>query len=126
MANILRFVILGDDRGGPAFATFTRQVENANTAVDRNNAALGRQSAASKKSAAEVSRLSAAMDGLQKHGGPSWLGPLMLAIPAIGTLGGVAAGAVIGAGRRVHRRGRVPRRVRCHRQTRPDGREEGR
>jgi hypothetical protein len=91
MANILRFVILGDDRGGPAFASFTRQVEKANKAVDRNNAALGRQSAASKQARGEVSRLSKAMDGLKLN--PGLLGPALALAPALTTLTGVAAGA---------------------------------
>lgn len=63
MANILRFVILGDDRGGPAFAQFTKQVEKANQAVDRNNAALKRQGAAAKDARGGIAGLAGEITG---------------------------------------------------------------
>src|SRR6266487_1737290 len=92
----MRFVILGDDRGGPAFASFTRQVEKANQAVDRNNAALKRQSASSGKARGEVTGLGKAMGGLKLK--PGLLGPAIALIPALGTLTGVAAGAGVALG----------------------------
>jgi phage-related protein len=63
VANVMRFVILGDDRGGPAFATFTRQVERANQAVDRNNAALKRQSKTAKESRGGILSLAGTITG---------------------------------------------------------------
>jgi hypothetical protein len=39
-ATNLRFIILGDDKGSSAFNRFARSVNDANKAVDRNNAAL--------------------------------------------------------------------------------------
>jgi hypothetical protein len=63
MANIMRFVILGDDRGGPAFAQFAKQVERANKSVDRNSAALKRQGASAKQAEGGVLSLVGAVTG---------------------------------------------------------------
>ena len=63
MANILRFVILGEDKGGPAFAQFTKQVELANKCVDRNNAALKRQSATAKEARGGIAGLAGEITG---------------------------------------------------------------
>jgi hypothetical protein len=104
VANILRFVILGDDRGGPAFASFTKQVERANASVDRNNAALKRQSATAAQSrggiaalAGEVTGFGAAADAASSGGNK-----FKLALAGINLASGVLepalAGAVVAAG----------------------------
>jgi len=64
VANILRFVILGEDKGGPAFAQFTRQVELANKAVDRNNAALKQQGSAASAARNGISGLAGEVTGV--------------------------------------------------------------
>ena len=104
MANILRFVILGDDRGGPAFASFTKQVEKANAAVDRNNAALKRQSAAAKGArggiaglAGEVTGFGAAADAASSGGNKFKLALAGLNL-ASGVLEPAMAGIVVAAG----------------------------
>ena len=121
----MRFVILGDDRGGPAFASFTKQVEKANAAVDRNNAALKRQGAAAKDArggiaalAGEVTGFGAAADAATSGGNK-----FKLALAGINLASGVLepalAGVVVAAGGLASRarrgRGR-DRRVRGRRQ----------
>ena len=104
MANILRFVILGEDKGGPAFAQFTKQVELANKSVDRNNAALKRQSATVKDArggiaalAGEITGFGAAADAASSEGNK-----FKLALAGINLASGVLepalAGVVVAAG----------------------------
>jgi cell wall-associated NlpC family hydrolase len=86
-------VILGDDKAGPAFAQFTRQVERANNSVDRNNAALKRQGATSAKARQENDKLGKSFDKLAKATGPSALGIGIALSPGLIPLtAGLAAG----------------------------------
>jgi len=48
MANVMRFMLLADDRAGSAFNRFADKVDKANGSMDRNQAALKRQAQASK------------------------------------------------------------------------------
>lgn len=104
MANILRFVILGDDRGGPAFTSFTRQVEKANMAVDRNNAALKRQKAAADDSRGGILALTGTITGFGDAAGAassksSTFQKVLAGINlASGVLEPALAGAVVAAG----------------------------
>jgi hypothetical protein len=97
-------VILGDDRGGPAFATFTKQVERANKAVDRNNAALKRQGAAAAEARGGILALAGTVTGFGDAADAASSGgnKFRLALAGINLASGVLepalAGAVVAAG----------------------------
>ena len=63
MATIMRFVILGDDKGGSAFDSFAKKVESSNKAVDRSNTALKQQSATADASVKSFGSLVASVSG---------------------------------------------------------------
>ena len=102
MTNIMRFVILGDDRGGPAFTSFARQVERANKSVDRHNAALKRQSATAAKATAVLGRAGAG-GGILAIGSAALAaaGPLGALTLAAGAFAAVAAPAFTKPGKPV-------------------------
>lgn len=63
VATNLRFVILGDDKGSPAFDRFARSVGRANRAADQNRTVLQRMSAQSEKTGAGVAKLTGTITG---------------------------------------------------------------
>jgi len=62
-SSVLRFLIIGDDRGGSAFDRFTRSVDRSNTAVARSEAALRRQEQQQDKASGSLARLTGSVTG---------------------------------------------------------------
>lgn len=90
----MRFVILGDDRGGPAFASFRRQVDRTNRSIDQHNASLGRLSGTARITRTSLSGLQTAMVALA----PAALPGIAAATAAVAGIGAaaVAGGAALG------------------------------
>jgi SLT domain-containing protein/phage-related protein len=59
----MRFIILGDDRASASFNRFAKQVDSANKAVDRNNAALRSQGKAAAEAEGGILGLIGAVSG---------------------------------------------------------------
>ena len=104
MTTIMRFVILGDDKGGKAFDSFTRSVENSNKSVDRSNAALKRQSATADASVKSFGSLVVSVSGFSdvSKAASRDAGMVSRVIAGIGIATGVAeplmAGLVVAVG----------------------------